>query len=227
MDFVDVLVGVQRDDKQAIRLTVDQIKGILMNILVGGTDTSSSILVWTMTELMKSPTSMKALQDELTKVANGKDMIEEHDLPELEYLRMVSKESFRLHPPVQLVPRETIQDCKIMGYEIPANTRVFLNARAIGRDPNTWEDPLIFRPERFLNSSIDFRGKDLELIPFGVGRRGCPGINMALPIVELALANLVYRFDWNMPPGMSPDDIDMEDSLGLTIQKKTPLILVA
>ncbi|GAB2240842.1 hypothetical protein Droror1_Dr00021360 [Drosera rotundifolia] len=227
MDFVDVLVAVQGDDKQAIKLTVDQIKGIIMNILIGGTDPSSSILVWTMTELMKSPASMKALKDELTKAANGKEMIEETDFPQLEYLRMVLKESFRLHPPLQLLLRETIQDCKIMGYEIPANTSVFLNARAIGRDPNTWEDPLIFRPERFLNSSIDFRGKDLELIPFGVGRRGCPGINMALPLVELALANLVHHFDWNMPPGMSPDDIDMEDSLGVATQKKTPLILVA
>ncbi|KAL9261959.1 Cytochrome P450 71A9-like protein [Drosera capensis] len=227
MDFVDVLVAVQGDDKQVIKLTVDQTKGILMSILTGGTDTSSSILVWTMTELMKSRASMKALKDELTKVANGKDMIEETDFPQLEYLRMVLKESFRLHPPVLLVPRETIQDCEIRGYEIPANTRVFLNVGAISRDPNTWEDPLIFRPERFLNSSIDFRGQDLELIPFGVGRRGCPGINMALPLVELALANLGYRFDWNMPPGMSPDDIDMEDSLGVTIQKKRPLMLVA
>ncbi|GAB2240844.1 hypothetical protein Droror1_Dr00021362 [Drosera rotundifolia] len=220
MDFVDALVAVQGDDKQAFKLTVDQIKGILMNILIGGTDTSLSILVWTMTELMKSPASMKALKDELTKVANGKDMIEDSDLPELEYLRMVLKESFRLHPPVQIVPRETIQDCKVMGYEIPARTRVFLKVRAIGRDPNSWEDPLVFKPERFLNSSIDFRGQDLELIPFGVGRRSCPGINIAMQLVELALANLVHRFDWKMPPGMSPNDIDMKDSVGLTVNKK-------
>ncbi|GAB2289446.1 hypothetical protein Dimus_023755 [Dionaea muscipula] len=227
-DLVDVLLELQSDDSnQATTLSNDQIKGILMNILTGGTDTSSAILVWTMAELIKNPATLEAVQDEVTRVADGKEWIEEKDVSKLEYLHMVVKEAFRLHPPLPFLPRATIEDCEIMGYEIPAKTTVFINVKEIGRDPSAWVDPYHFKPERFLNSSIDFRGQNFELIPFGVGRRGCPGLNLATPLIGLALANLLYRFDWSLPRGMSPDDVDMIEDQGITVQKKMPLLLAA
>ncbi|GAB2269748.1 hypothetical protein Dimus_004670 [Dionaea muscipula] len=228
-DFTDALLDLQKDPKQAIRLTDDQIKALLTEVFIAGSDTSSATLVWTMTELIKNPKVMKIAQDEVRKVAKGREKVEESDLPKLSYLKAVLKESFRLHPPAPLlVPRETTEDCQVMGYEIPARTRVFINAKAIGLDADCWlQDPYSFKPERFLDSSIDFRGKDFELIPFGVGRRGCPGLNFAIALVELALANLLYRFDWELPEGTKPDDINMAEAPGITTHKKTPLVLVA
>ncbi|KAK4851611.1 hypothetical protein QYF36_016767 [Acer negundo] len=154
-------------------------------------------------------------------------MVEEDHLPKLIYLKSVLKEALRLHPPAPLVPRETIHACTVGGYKIPARTRVIINIKSIGTDRKHWENPLEFRPERFLNSSIDFRGPNFEMLPFGVGRRGCPGMNFAIPYIELALANLLYRFDWKMPPGMTSEDLDMEEAIGLTMHKKTPLCLAA
>ncbi|VFR03310.1 unnamed protein product [Cuscuta campestris] len=179
-----------------------------------------------MTELMKNPNTMRKAQSEVRQLLKGKQRVSESDLPNLDYLKMVLKESFRLHPPAPLlVPRETTGNCTVGGYDIPAKTRVFINAMSIGRDPRTWENPSEFRPERFEDGGVDFKGTHFELIPFGVGRRGCPGINFAVPLVELALANLLYPFDWRLPAGVG--DVDMEETFGITVHKKTPLCLLA
>ncbi|TXG50170.1 hypothetical protein EZV62_022694 [Acer yangbiense] len=228
-DLVDVLVRLQKDSSQPIALTNDHIKAVLTDIFVAGTDTSSATLTWTMTELLKNSSAMERAQNEVRGVVKGKDKVEEDDLPKLMYLKLVLKEALRLHPPAPLlVPRETTQDCTVGGYTIPSKTRVIINAKAIATDPKHWENPYEFRPERFLNSSIDFKGQHFELIPFGVGRRGCPGINFAIPLVELALANLLYRFDWKLPPEiLRSEDLDMEEAFGITMHKKTHLCLVA
>ena len=165
---------------------------------------------------------------EVREVAKGRGKVEENDLPKLTYLELVIKEALRLHPPVPLsIPRETTEDCTVGDYTIPAKTRVLIDVRSIGTDPKYWENPNEFRPDRFLNSSIDFKGQHFELLPFGVGRRGCPGSSFAILLVQLALANLLYRFDWELPDGMSIEDVDMEANFGLTMFKKTPLCLVA
>jgi len=193
-----------------------------------GTDTSATTLLWTMTELVRNPAMMRKAQEEVREAAKGKSQVEETDLLGLIYLRSVIKEALRLHPPLPLlVPRETIEDCKIRGYEVPRGTTVFINVTAISTDPKSWENPEEFRPERFLNSSIDFKGQNYEFLPFGSGRRGCPGINFGVVIVELALANLLHRFDWKLPEGMSIEDVDMEEAYGLTTRKRTPLCLIA
>lgn len=193
-----------------------------------GTDTSSATLVWTMTELIRNPSMMRKAQAEVREAAKGKLQVEESDLLRLTYLRSVIKEALRLHPPLPLlVPRATIEDCKIRGYEIPKGTTVFINVTAISTDPKCWENPEEFRPERFLNSSIDFKGQNYELLPFGSGRRGCPGIHFGVVIVELAMANLLHRFNWKLPEGMSVEDIDMEEDYGLTTHKRSPLCLIA
>ena len=200
----------------------------IQDMFVAGTDTSSATLVWIMTQLIKNPSVMSKAQEEVRRVVQGKGTVEESDLPKLDYLKMIIKETFRLHLPVPLlIPRETTETRTVGGYEIPAKTRVFINATAISMDPQVWEDPEEFKPERFLNSAIDFRGQHFELLPFGAGRRGCPGTNFGVLIIELALANLLFSFNWRLPDGIKAEDIDMEEAIGITVHKKTPLCLVA
>lgn len=196
---------------------------------MAGTDTSAAAIVWTMAELMRNPSIKKKAQKEVREIGQGKARVEETELPKLSYLKQLIKESFRLHPPAPLlVPRETTEACIVDGkFEIPAKTRVIFNATAISTDPRVWENPNEFLPERFENSRIDYRGKHFELLPFGAGRRGCPGINFSIPVVELALANLLFCFDWKLPDGISPQDVDMVEAIGITMHKKTPLRLVA
>ncbi|KAK9726676.1 hypothetical protein RND81_05G229900 [Saponaria officinalis] len=226
--FVSVLLRLQKDPDQTIALTDNIVKGLLMDMFIAGTDTSSASLVWIMTELIKNPCVMKKAQDEVRQVVNGKQRVEESDLAQISYLKLIIKETLRLHPPAPLlVPRETIEPCKIREYEIPAKTRVFVNAKAISTDPNVWDNPNKFDPDRFVDSLIDYRGHDFELIPFGVGRRGCPGMNFATLLVEIALANLLYCFDWTLPKGMTRDDVNMDEAIGVTVRKKEPLLLLA
>lgn len=195
---------------------------------MAGTDTSAATIIWTMAELMRNPSSKEKAQKEVREIAGGKARVEETDLPKLNYLKQLIKESLRLHPPAPLlVPRETTQPCIIDNkFEIPAKTRVIFNATAISTDPGVWDNPTEFLPERFENSQIDYRGKHFELLPFGSGRRGCPGINFSIPVVELALANLLFCFDWKLPDGISPQDVDMVEAIGITMHKKTPLCLL-
>ncbi|KAK9198137.1 hypothetical protein WN944_013320 [Citrus x changshan-huyou] len=214
-DLVDVLVRIQKDSSQAVALSNEQIKSLLTDIFVAGTDTSSATLGWTMTELIRNPSVMRRAQNEVRGVVKGREVVEESDISELMYLKLVVKEALRLHPPAPLlVPRETTEDCRVGEYEIPSGTRVLINAKAIATDPEHWEHPFEFQPERFLNSSIDLKGNNFELIPFGVGRRGCPGMNFAMPLIELALANLLHRFDWKLPPGMRIEDWIWKKRLG-------------
>ena len=203
-------------------------KNRFQDMFVAGTDTSSASLVWTMAELIRNPSVMRKAQEEVRSAVRGKYQVEESDLSRLIYLKLVVKESLRLHPPAPLlVPRKTNEDCTIRGYEVPANTQVFVNGKSIATDPNYWENPNEFQPERFLDSSIDFRGQNFELLPFGAGRRGCPGTNFAVLLIELALANLLHRFDWELADGMRREDLDMEEAIGITVHKKNPLYLLA
>ncbi|XP_031257123.1 cytochrome P450 71A6-like [Pistacia vera] len=181
-----------------------------------------------MTELLRKPGVMKVLQNEVRGIVNGKEIIKKEDLDKMHYLKAVLKETLRLHPPIPLlVPRESTKDVKINNYDISAGTTVITNAWAIGRDPNIWDKPEEFRPERFLNNSIDFKGHDFELIPFGAGRRGCPGVLFAMSTNEIVLANLVNKFDWSLPFGARVEDLDMTECTGLTIHRKVPLLAVA
>ena len=153
-----------------------------------------------MAEILRHPIILKKLQTEIRGVVGGKEQISEDDLAEMHYLKAVIKETLRLHPPIPLlVPREAREDVKIMGYDIAAGTMVIINAWAIGRDPAYWDEPVNFMPERFMDSSIDFKRYDFQLIPFGAGRRGCPGIAFAVASNKLVLANLVSKFDWQFP----------------------------
>ncbi|KAL5713266.1 hypothetical protein ACHQM5_015358 [Ranunculus cassubicifolius] len=184
-------------------------------------------MVWVMTELARNPDVMKKVQGEIRKSVGGKGKVEESDIEKLHYLKMVVKETLRLHPPaILLVPRECMNHCKINGYDIYPKTRVFVNVWAIGRSSEYWANPEDFYPERFVDNSIDFRGQDFEFLPFGSGRRICPAISMGVTMMELGLANLLYCFDWGLPSGMVKEDINMEEVAGHTVHKKFPLQLV-
>ena len=181
-----------------------------------------------MTMLMKNPRVMKKAQEEVRNLIQKKGFVDEDDVQKLPYLKAIVKETMRMQPASPLlVPRETIEKCGIDGFEIPPKTLVFVNAWAIGRDPEFWENPEEFSPERFIGSSIDFRGQDFQLIPFGAGRRICPGLYLGAAMVELTLANLLYSFDWETPAGMRREDIDTDSKPGLTMHKKNALCVLA
>ena len=226
-DFVDVLLNLQKDPNMDFKLTRNGVKALLMNILAAGTDAPYIALEWAMTELVRNPDVLTKLQDEVRETVKGKFIITEEDLSHMSYLKCVLKEVLRLHPPAPLlVPREVMEDCKIQGYMVRCKTKVIVNAWAIGRDPKMWEAPEEFHPERFINSPSDFKGKDFQFIPFGMGRRMCPGMTFSIAIIELALANLVNQFDWKLPHGMTVETIDMIETPGLTTRKKQDLNLV-
>nr|XP_027125357.1 cytochrome P450 71A1-like [Coffea arabica] len=227
-DLVDVLLEMQRKQDLETPLTTDNIKAITLDMFAAGTDTNFITLEWAMTELMVNPNVLRRAQAEVRSIVGEKRSISENDLPQLHYMKAVVKETFRLHPPAPvLVPRESMEDVTIDGYNIPAKTRFFINAWAIGRDPESWENPYKFEPERFMNCHIDYKGQDFELIPFGAGRRSCPAITFSTPTVELALAQLLHSFDWELPPGVEAKDLDMKEVFGITMHRISPLMVVA
>ncbi|KAF2324667.1 hypothetical protein GH714_016134 [Hevea brasiliensis] len=172
-DILDILLQLWKNRSCKVELTIDHIKAVLMNAFVGGTETSAATVVWAMTLLMKNSIAMKKAQEEVRKLIGMKGFVEEEDTEQLPYLKAVIKETMRA--PL-LIPRESCENCILGGYDIPAKTVVYVNTWAIGRDPDIWENPEEFDPERFINSSIDLKGQDFELIPFGAGRRICPGM---------------------------------------------------
>ncbi|KAF8040746.1 hypothetical protein BT93_B2849 [Corymbia citriodora subsp. variegata] len=228
-DIVDLLLKIERDwtELAGVQFKEDNIKAILMDIFLGGVDTSAIIMDWTMTELARKPRTMRKAREEIRSCVGNKKWVTEDDLHGLKYLKLVLKEAMRLHPPaVLLIPRETMGHFKLFGYDVDPKTRVQINAWGIGRDPSLWEDPEEFVPERFEDSPIDYKGNHFELLPFGGGRRGCPGISMAMATIELALANVLHSFDWELPKGTTEEDVSMEEEGGLAVFKKVPLTLL-
>lgn len=169
---------------------------------------------------------MEKAKNDVRQVFDGRGNVDEAGIRELKFLKAVIKEILRMHPAVPLVLRECRENCQLDGYDIPLKSRVFVNAGAIGKNPNYWNDAETFYPERFLDSSIDFKGTDFKYIPFGAGRRICPGISFALSNIELPIAQLLYHFDWKLPHGMKVEDLDMTEAPGLSIRRKHELFAI-
>ncbi|KAK9057215.1 hypothetical protein SSX86_024582 [Deinandra increscens subsp. villosa] len=226
--LVDVLLKVQEYGNLEVPLTIDNIKAIILDVLAAGSDTSSTVIEWAMSELLKNPSIMGKAQTEVRRVFSAKPTVDETDIHSLDFLKLVIKETLRLHPAAPLMlPMENKEKCEINGYDIPMKTKVVVNVWAIGRDPKYWKDPERFNPERFINSSLDYRGLDFEYIPFGAGRRICPGISFGLANLELPLASLLYHFDWKLADGsVKNQDLDMTESFGSTVKRKSVLKLV-
>ncbi|KAJ9564720.1 hypothetical protein OSB04_000686 [Centaurea solstitialis] len=223
--LLDVLLR-HKDDTE-FPLTSDNVKAVIFDMFGAGTDTSSTIIEWAMSELIRSPRAMNKLKAKLREAGKGKERIEEEDIQDLMYLKNVVKETMRLHPPIPLLmPRECRDPCVINGYHIASKTKLLVNVFAINRDPEYWKDPESFIPERFDNSPINIMGSEYEYLPFGGGRRKCPGATMGLANVELPLANLLYYFNWKLPNDVSHDELDMTELFGAAVQRKTELVLV-
>ncbi|KAK8693070.1 hypothetical protein V6N13_070667 [Hibiscus sabdariffa] len=218
----------ESDDLQnSIKLTKDNIKAIIMDVMFGGTETVASAIEWALAELMKSPEDMKRVQQELAEVVGLDRRVEESDMEKLTFLKCTLKETLRLHPPIPLLLHETAEDTVLAGYQIPAKSRVMINAWAIARDKDSWEDPDSFKPSRFLKEGVaDYKGSNFEFIPFGSGRRSCPGMTLGLYALDLAVAHLLHCFTWELPDGMKPSELDMSDVFGLTAPRATRLYAV-
>ncbi|KAL8508368.1 hypothetical protein ACS0TY_018830 [Phlomoides rotata] len=225
--FVDILLESCNDNAADVAIGRDGIKAIILDVLLAGTDTSAIVLEWAMTELMAHPAVMEELQREVRNIVQQK-LVTDDDLEKMQYLKAVIKETLRLHPPLPLLlPRKVRKDVIINGFNICVGTVVMINAWAIGRDPASWDEPEKFKPERFLDSSIDFKGLDFELIPFGVGRRGCPAMTYSMAVIEFLLANLLHKFNWKLPDGEEDKGLDMSEKTGITMHKGVPLLAVA
>ncbi|RCV16947.1 hypothetical protein SETIT_3G179600v2 [Setaria italica] len=226
-DLLDDLLSVVKEGGERLNLDRIDVKGLILDLFIGGIDTTSKAIEWAMVYLIKNPREMAKVQAEVRQIAGAQGVLEEQ-LLRMSRLQAALKEAMRLHPPVPLlIPRETIQDTKLHGYDIPAKTRVIINAWAIGRDKESWENPEQFLPDRFMHTSIDYNGKDFRFIPFSAGRRGCPGIAFATRLAELALANLLYHFDWELPEGQNVESFEVMESSGISPVLKYPLTLVA
>ncbi|TVU46281.1 hypothetical protein EJB05_05807, partial [Eragrostis curvula] len=227
-DLVTVLLRLQKNGGLQFPLTIEHISTIILDIFAAGSETSSTTLDWTMAELMKNPRVLHKAQSEVRKTFMGKDKLDEEDITKLSYLPLVIKEALRLHAPVALlIPRECRETCQVLGYDIPKGCRVLVNVWAIGRDNAYWDDPNVFNPERFEDCNVDFKGTNFEYLPFGAGRRMCPGMMLGLANMELALASLLYHFDWELPGGMKSDDLDMTEASGITVRRKAKLLVHA
>ncbi|CAD5172191.1 unnamed protein product [Musa acuminata subsp. malaccensis] len=345
-DLVDVLLRLKDDPKLEVPLTMEDVKGVIVDMFLAGTETSSTVVEWAMSELMRNPEIMERAQKEVRELAaQRRNRVEESDISELNYMKLIIKETLRLHPPVPLLPRlcretcevmgyridagtrvfvnlwangrdarywddaetfkpeswstrrpdthaslswtpiqdttrsgwhpktesiwlsspikgctsirtasvpnvklygdspvavlgvvrsdhntlgsSSVQTCEVMGYRIDAGTRVFVNLWANGRDARYWDDAETFKPERFEGSAMDFKGVDFEYLPFGAGPRICPGMGFGMATVELALTHLLLHFDWELPHGMRPEELDMSETMGLATPRKTELMLIA
>ena len=202
-------------------------------MFVGASDTTSTGLEWLMAELVRNPRVMKKAQEEVRRVVGNKSEIDMNDINQMEYLNCIIKENLRLHPPLPLlVPRRTLSSVKLGGYDIPEKARVFVNVWAIQRDPSEWDRPEEFVPERFENNTIDFKlgAQDYQFTPFGVGRRGCPGVQFGIASTEYVIAHLLYWFDWQLSTDHGgtklAEELDMSEVYGLTVHKKIPLHLI-
>lgn len=182
-----------------------------------------------MAELLRNPRTMVKAQAEVREIFKGREneIIDDTDLQKLKYLKMVIKETMRMHIITPLIPRACKKDSQVNGYFIPANSKVIVNAWGMARDPKYWTNPESFEPERFESNGVEYTGNHFEYLPFGSGRRMCPGMTLGIADVELPLAQLLYNFDWKLPEGVDPHNLDMNETSGLTAKRKEDLYVIA
>ncbi|WMV18396.1 hypothetical protein MTR67_011781 [Solanum verrucosum] len=223
-DVLDVLLNVSQEDPEAIQRK--DIEHMFLDLFVAGTETTSNTVEWAMSEVMKTPEVMKKAQTELKQVIGKGKLIEEKDVPLLPYLQCIVKETMRLHPPGPLFLRTAKQNVELCGYFILKGSLVLIHVWLMAHDPIIWEDPLVFKPERFWGSEFEVSSQDFELIPFGAGRRICPGLPLAMRTVPAILGSLLNSFDWKVEGEIAPKDLDMEEKFGLTLAKSCPLRII-
>ncbi|KAK4728565.1 hypothetical protein R3W88_021553 [Solanum pinnatisectum] len=223
-DFLQVLLKLKDDDAAKMPLTMPELKALLMDMVVGGTDTTSNTVEFAMAEIMNKPDVLRKLQQEVDTVVGKDNIVEESHIQHLPYFYAVMKEVLRLHPALPLlVPHCPSETSSVGGYTVPKGSRVFINVWAIQRDPSIWENPTEFHPERFFENKWDYSGNDLNYFPFGSGRRICAGIAMAERMFMYSLASLIHSFDWKLPEG---ETLDLTEKFGIVLKKKMPLVAI-
>ncbi|KAM4083175.1 hypothetical protein ACB094_08G036600 [Castanea mollissima] len=232
-DILDLLLDAMENENSEIKLTINHIKALVLDFFTAATDTSAIAIEWSLAELINHPMVLEKARKEIDKVVGNNRLIEESDCPNLPYIQAIIKETLRLHPPIPMVSRKSIKECNINGYLIPKDTLLFVNIWSIGREPKYWENPMDFMPERFLQSNegdelIDIKGQDFQLLPFGTGRRGCPGISLAMQELPTILAAMIQCFNWRVvnPSGVEMNVVDMDERPGLTAPRATDLVCV-
>ncbi|CAM0150444.1 unnamed protein product [Urochloa decumbens] len=239
-NFLDMLLDYRgtEDGRGFDRQTL---LSLISDLFSAGTDTSAATVEWAMAELLLNPKSMARARSELAQVLGSKPDVEESDIGQLKYLQAIIKETFRIHPPAPLLlPHEAEATTQIQGgrYTVPKGTRIVVNVWAIGHDGEAWPEPEKFMPERFLEeengggngggaAGVDFRGRDFELLPFGSGRRMCPGMPLATRMVHLMLASLLHGFEWRLRPEDEKNGLDMSERVGLNLAMAKPLQAMA
>ncbi|CAH1446201.1 unnamed protein product [Lactuca virosa] len=215
-DFTDILI-----EKGS---THQQINAMMQELFTAGTESMNFTTEWLVAELLRNQEIMQKVSDEVRNKIDG-NVVKESDLVHFPFLEACLKETLRLHPPGPLLlPHRAMQTCEVMGYTIPKDSQVMVNIWAISRDPKIWDDPLSFKPERFVGSEMHYKGKDFEYLPFGSGRRMCPGEALSSKTILLSVASLILNFDWFLVNNtMNPEDLNMDDALDFPLYKKEPL----
>lgn len=225
-DFLQFMLKLKDEGDPKTPFTMTHLKAMLMDMVVGGTETASNTVEWAIAEMMNKPETMKKVQEELEEVVGKEKVVEESHISKLSYLSAVMKEVLRLHPALPLlVPHCPSLKSEVGGYTIPKGARVFVNVWAIHRDPSIWPNPSQFNPDRFVTteSKWDYTGNDFSYFPFGSGRRICAGIAMAERMVMFATASLVHSFDWHSPEG---EKLDLSEKFGIVLKKAKPLMAI-
>ncbi|KAK6244111.1 hypothetical protein QUC31_010520 [Theobroma cacao] len=228
-DLLDILLEVCKDPTAEVKISMKDIKSFLLDIFMAGTDTSSAAMQWAMGKLINHPKAFQKLRNEINSVVGPNRLVKESDVPNLPYLRAVVRETLRLHPSAPLIIRECAEDCKVNGFIVKAKTRVLVNVFAVMRDPDSWTNPNEFEPERFLESSderigehqMEFKGQNFRFLPFGSGRRGCPGASLAMLVMHAAVGSLVQCFDWKVKDG---EKVDLGLGSGFASEMARPLV---
>ncbi|KAE8694236.1 CYP706 protein [Hibiscus syriacus] len=223
-DFLQQMLKLNQRGDDKTSLSIKGVKALLLDMMIGGTDTIPTTIEWAMTELLRHPDKMTKLVEELDTVVGNENTVEGSHLPRLVYLDAVVKETLRLHPIAPLLlPHVPYETSIVAGYTVPKHSRVFINAWAMQRDPRLWDDPLGFQPERFLKSNTGYPRNNFEYLPFGSGKRICVGVALAEKMVLLLLAVLVHALEWKLPDGRKPD---IHERFGVVLKKMEPLVAI-
>ncbi|MFS7927517.1 putative cytochrome P450 [Helianthus anomalus] len=223
-DFLQIMLELMDQKDASTSFDIVQIKALLFDILTATTDTASTMVEWVMAEILRNPDVKTKIQEELTKVVGMDNIVEEAHLPKLKYLDAVVKETFRIHPPLPLlIQRCPDESCMVDGYQIPKGSIVYINVWAIQHDPKNWTNPLEFKPERFLNGKWDYSGTNMKFLPFGSGRRICPGVPLGEKMLMYILASLLHSFEWILP---KDEEFELSDEFGFVTKKRKPLVAI-
>ncbi|XP_004506725.1 cytochrome P450 76T24-like [Cicer arietinum] len=223
-DVLDLFLNMIRNENS--ELTKHDLLHLFLDLFIAGTDTTSVTIEWTMAELLQNPEKLKKTRKELQKVINKDEGVKDLDITNLPYLQAVVKETLRLHPSAPILVHKSVSEVELCGFKVPKDAQVLVNVWSMGRDSSIWNDPNLFVPERFLESGDVFREEDFGFIPFGAGRRMCPGVSFAHRVVHTMLATMLYHFDWKLVDEEKCEDIDMTENFGVTLHKIKPLIAI-